>query len=155
MLKLLAGNQHTAGHGVSKYLLFSFLILHFCHFKSAANLCSDHVTISSVSSAPFLWTGLPPSSLHQALPRCVLLLPPAPLGHVGLPLLKAAGQALIQNLDFCKTHAHLSLCSLLSSIASVHRGMPLAPLTCQLSCRVALKVWNIPTAAAPLPHKSS
>lgn len=34
----------------------------------------------SVSTAPFLWTGLPAPTLHQVLPRCVLLLPPDPLG---------------------------------------------------------------------------
>lgn len=157
MVKLSAGNQHTAGHGVSKYLLFSFFIMHFCRFQSAVHLCSDHVTIFSVSSAPFLWTGLLAPSLHHALPRCVLLLPPAPLGHVGLLLLEAAGQALIQNCR--KTGLLQNPCrprSLLFAlfIAFVHRGMLLAPRTYQLSCKPAPKIWDIPRAAAPLPHKS-
>jgi len=124
------------------------------------SLFADHVMIS-VFKAPFLWTGLPAPILHQASPRCVLLLPPAPLGDVGLPLLRAAGQALPPGCRHVCAHTKpgplQSLCTpqpLLSVVLHRLCAHGNAVGTCY-SPAVSQKIWDIPIAAAPLLHKSS
>lgn len=170
VVKLLAANQHPVGHGVSKYLLFSFLISHLCHFKSvqntAANIISAPTTLRSslFPQPPLCGLGsLPRSFTKPCLGVSCSFLQPR-WGTWGCPSsglqarhshLAADTRALIQNPGLCKTCAHLSLCSLLSSIASMHTGTLLASLSYQPSCRLLPKIWDMPTAAAPLPHKPS
>ena len=122
-VKLLGANQHPVGHGVSKCLLFSFLISHFCHFKSvqntAANIISALTTLRSslFPQPPFCGLGsLPQSFTKPCLDVSCSFLQPH-WGMWGCPSsglqarhfhLAADTRALIQNLGLCKKPVHSS-----------------------------------------------
>lgn len=97
------------------------------------------MTTFSVSTAPFFVGSLP-----QALPTRVLLLPPAPLGDVALPT------HLYKTRASAKPAQRLSLCSL-ASIASVHTGAPLAPLTYQAILQAASEGLGRPNSSCASP----
>lgn len=65
--------------------------------------------------------------------------------------LAANTHALVQNPGLCRTRTHLSLCPLLSSIASVHTGTLLAPLTYQPSLQAASKALGCPNSSCTSP----
>lgn len=101
------------------------------------------MTAFSVSTAPFFVGSLP-----QALPTRVLLLPPAPLGDVALPTHLYETRATAKPV-----HASGSARCLPLPLCTRERCWHLLPT--KPSCRPPPKVWDVPTAAAPLPHKSS